>query len=103
MNVFEKKVPKQGQKSWSDPALLKPEDSSVESSAKLVKKRVHAPHSDWRQRRDAAIRRYHQLGLCPIPLRGKWPYQNGWQAQEQYQELSAEAILQRFGPSDMLG
>jgi len=103
MKVFDKKVPKQGQKSWSDPALLKPEDSSVESSAKLVKKREHAPHSDWRQRRDAAIRRYHQLGLCPIPLKGKRPYQKGWQAQEQYQELSAEAILQRFGPSDNVG
>ena len=103
MKVFEKKVPKQGQKSWSDPALLKPEDSSVESSAKLAKKREHAPHSDWRQRRDAAIRRYHQLGLCPIPLKGKRPYQKGWQAQEQYQELSAEAILQRFGPSDNVG
>ena len=37
MKVFDKKVPKQGQKSWSDPALLKPEDSSVEPSAKLVK------------------------------------------------------------------
>ena len=98
-----KKVPKQGQKSWSDSALLKPEDSSVESSAKLAKKRVHAPHSDWRQRRDAAIRRYHQRGLCPIPLKGKRPYQKGWQAQEQYQELSAEAILQRFRPSDNVG
>ena len=103
MNVFDKKVPKQGQKSWSDPALLKPEDSSVESSAKLAKKWEHAPHSDWRQRRDAAIRRYHQRGLCPIPLKGKRPYQKGWQAQEQYQELSAEAILQRFRPSDNVG
>ena len=45
---------------------------------------------EWRERRDAMIRRYHQLGLCPIPLQGKKPYQKGWQKEAQYREKSTE-------------
>ena len=29
------------------------------------------PTVEWRKRRDEAIRNYHELGLCPIPLRGE--------------------------------
>ena len=43
------------------------------------------PTVEWRKRRDEAIRNYHELGLCPIPLRGKAPYQKNWTDPAKYQ------------------
>ena len=57
----------------------------------------------WRLRRDAAIRHYHELGLCPIPLQGKAPYHTGWQKPEKYQGLPTEEVLRMFRPNDNVG
>ena len=46
----------------------------TESLSKGIQSKDEATTQDWRTRRNAAIRRYHELGLCPIPLRGKAPY-----------------------------
>ena len=54
------------------------------------------PTADWRKRRDQAIQQYHQLGLYPIPLSGKKPYQKQWQKLEKYQGLDTEAVLRLF-------
>ena len=56
----------------------------------------------WLHRRDAAIRRYHELGLCPIPLRGKIPRRKAWQNEEQYRK-PVEEILRMFRPEDNVG
>lgn len=57
----------------------------------------------WRLRRDAAIRHYHELGLCPIPLRGKIPYHTGWNKPEKYQGVDVEEVLRMFAPNDNVG
>lgn len=57
----------------------------------------------WLQRRNAAIRRYHELGLCPIPLQGKIPYHKGWNKPEKYQGISTEEVLRMFAPNDNVG
>jgi len=56
----------------------------------------------WLHRRDAAIRRYHELGLCPIPLRGKIPRRKAWQNEEQYRK-PVEEVLRMFRPDDNVG
>lgn len=56
----------------------------------------------WLQRRNAAIRRYHELGLCPIPLQGKIPRKKGWQTVDQYRQ-PVEEVLRMFGPEDNVG
>jgi len=56
----------------------------------------------WLHRRDAAIRRYHELGLCPIPLRGKIPRRKAWQNEEQYRK-PVEEVLRMFRPEDNVG
>ena len=61
------------------------------------------PTADWRKRRDQAIRQYHQLGLYPIPLSGKKPYQKQWQKLEKYQGLDTEAVLRLFSAEDNVG
>ena len=75
----------------------------TESLSKGIQSKDEATTQDWRTRRDAAIRRYHELGLCPIPLRGKAPYHKGWQIAEKYQELSTEEVLRAFQPNDNVG
>ena len=75
----------------------------TESLSKGIQSKDEATTQDWRTRRDAAIRRYHELGLCPIPLRGKAPYHKGWQIVEKYQEVSTEEVLRAFQPNDNVG
>ena len=57
----------------------------------------------WLHRRDAAIRRYHELGLCPIPLRGKKPYKKNWTDPAKYQGVDVEEVLRMFEPDDNVG
>ena len=78
-------------------------DHQTESLSKGIQSKDEATTQEWRARRDAAIRRYHELGLCPIPLRGKAPYHKGWQIAEKYQELSTEEVLRAFQPNDNVG
>ena len=66
----------------------------------------HAANSltaEWRQRRDEAIRHYHQLGLYPIPLSGKRPYRKQWQKLKSYEGLDTESLLNLFSATDNVG
>lgn len=58
------------------------------------------PPPGWLDRRNQAIREYCEAGLVPVPLKGKRPYQKGWQKQtpQPYEE-----VIQRFGDSDNVG
>ncbi|MEC7221438.1 MAG: bifunctional DNA primase/polymerase, partial [SAR324 cluster bacterium] len=61
------------------------------------------PRAEWRKRRDQAIRNYHELGLCPIPLRGKAPYQKNWTDPAKYQGVDVEEVLRIFEPDNNVG
>ena len=61
------------------------------------------PTVEWRKRRDEAIRNYHELGLCPIPLRGKKPYKKDWTDPAKYQGVDVEEVLRMFEPDNNVG
>lgn len=58
------------------------------------------PPPGWLERRNQAIREYCEAGLVPVPLKGKRPYQKGWQKQT---PQPFDEVIKRFSDSDNVG
>ena len=58
------------------------------------------PPPGWLDRRNQAIKEYCKAGLVPVPLKGKRPYQKGWQKQT---PQPYEKVIQRFSDDDNVG